>query len=336
MVKMLCAQSILNTRKVFMEQEEKYLGFLKYKGDLVNDGVMDARKSAQALLGFDEAVRFFIGQQAPELRKSDFEFPVRIKKGSWEIAVPELIEIVKLGGGVILTAYGVKAAQKMAERDFESIGLKDIFKKSISAIQWVIKIGKHLGSVTIKSFESVDFKDHNELIGIRNSEGENLYVPKCYLDFYVSSAPTLLQNVASLVENERELSVGVFEDGVLNEESLTRKHRGIFTHEEEDKEDELFPELVHGQNVVLEGELTRGNEMSNTMGFEYKRHILTCNPESGSIVKYKPALFLECRIHGFISRLDSKGRLGANRPKIIFSHIEPIERIKNNQPGLFN
>ena len=58
-----------------MEQEEKYLGFLKYEGELVNEGFMDARKSAQALLGFDETVRFLIGQQAPELRKSDFDFP---------------------------------------------------------------------------------------------------------------------------------------------------------------------------------------------------------------------------------------------------------------------
>ncbi len=317
-----------------MEKEEKYLGFLKYEGDLVCDGVMDARKSAQALLGFDEAIRFFVGQQAPELRKNDFEFPVRIKKGSWEIAVPEFIELVKLGSGAIGTAYGVKAAQKMAERDFENFGFKDIFKTSITAIQWVIRIGKHLGSVTVKKFESVDFKDNNELIGIKNSEGEILYVPKSYFDLYVSSAPKLLENVAMLVEDDRKLSIGVFEDGAFIEEKLTRKYREIFTHEEEETEDELFPELVHGQNVVLEGELTRGNEMSNTMGFGYKGHILTCNPESGSIVNYKPALFLQCRIHGFISRLDSKGRLGSRRPKIIFSHIEPIEN-QNTQPSLF-
>ncbi len=318
-----------------MEQEEKYLGFLKYEGALVSDGVMDARKSAQALLGFDEAVRFFVGQQAPELRASDFEFPVRIKKGSWEIAVPELVELVKLGGGAIGTAYGVKAAQKMAERDFENFGIKDLFKKSISAIQWIIKIGKHLGSLTIKSFESVDFKDNNELIGVRNSEGRILYIPKLYLDLYVSSAPSLLENLAMLVEDDRELSVGVFEDGGLTEEKLTRKYRGIFTHEEEEKEEELFPELVHGQNVVLEGELTRGNEMSNTMGFRYQGHILTCNPETGSIVKYKPALFLECQIHGYISRLDSKGSLGARRPTINFSHIKPIEKNTKGQPNLF-
>jgi hypothetical protein len=296
---------------------------------------MDARKSAQALLGFDEVIRFLIEQQAPEFRNNDFELPVRIKKGSWEIALPEVIELIKLGGGVVATAYGIKAAQKMAERDFENTGIKDIFKNSILGIQWLIRIGKHLGTLTIKSFKSVDFKNNNALIGIKNSEGEVLYVPKLYLDLYISSPATILDGVAKLIEEERELSVGVYEGGELTEEKLTRKHKYIFTKEEDELEEELFPELLHGQSVVLEGELTRGNEMSNTMGFSYNNHILTCIPESGSIVKYKPTLFLKCRIHGFISRIDSKEKIGARRPKIIFSHIEAIGTSTDNQSNLF-
>ncbi|NVJ64745.1 MAG: hypothetical protein HWD84_11035 [Flavobacteriaceae bacterium] len=318
-----------------MERENKYLGFLKYEGELVNDGVMDARKSAQALLGFDEAVRFFVGQQVSELRKYEYEFPVQIKKGSWEIAVPELIQLVKLGSGAVATAYGVKAAQKMAEKDFENFGIKDIFKKSISAIQWFIRIGKHLGSVTIKSFNNVEFAENNQLIGIKNSNGETLYVPKYFFDLYVSSTPSLIENIANLVHEDRELLIGVHEDGGLIEENLTVHHKGIFTQEESETDEVLFPELVHGQYVVLEGELTRGNEMSNTMGLAYQGHILACHPETGSIVKYKPALFLECRVHGYISRLDSKGVLGARRPKIIFSHIEQMEKNEEDQQSLF-
>jgi len=318
-----------------MEQEEKHLGFLKYEGELVNEGFMDARKSAQVLLGFDEAVRFLIGQQAPKLRKSDFDFPVRVKKGSWEIVVPELIELIKLGGGAIGTAYGIKAAQKMAEKDFESFGLKDVIRKSITSIQWIIKIGKHLGSVTIKKFENVDFQGNNQLVGIKNSDGETLYVPKAYLDLYVSSAPLLLEKLAQLVEDERVLSIGVYDGEAVVEEKLTRRYREIFTHEEtEDEEEILFPELDHGQNVTLEGELTRGNEISNTMGFGYQGHILLCIPESGSIVRYKSALFLKCRINGFISRMDDKGHIGTRRPKIIFSNIEPLAN-ESIQSSLF-
>ncbi len=308
-----------------MEQEEKYLGYLKYDGEMVEEGFMDARKSAQALLGFDEAVRFFVFQQAPDLIKTDFEFPVRVKKGSWEIVIPELIELIKLAGGAIATAYGIKAAQKMAERDFDNIGLKDIFQKSLLVIQWVIKIGKHLGDLTLKKFEHVKFKDNNTLIGIRNSEGEYLYVPKQFLDFYVAANPKLLAKISELIEEQRVLSIGVFQDGKLVEEKVTKKYRRIFTHEAEELEEILFPELEHAQNVVLEGEVTRGNEMSNTMGFSYQGHILTCLPESGSIVRFKPTLFLKCRIHGFISRLDDKGKLNAKKPKIIFTYIEPLE-----------
>lgn len=309
-----------------MEQNEDYLGYLKYEGNLVNEGFMDARMSAQALLGFDEAVRFFVFQQNPDLRKVDFEFPVRVKKGSWEIVIPDLIELAKLGGSMVAAGYGVKAAQTMAGNDFKDIGMKDLFSKSLLAIQWVIKIGKHLGDLTIKKFENVTFRDNNQLIGIQNSEGEFLYVPKQFLEFYVAANPKLLSKMSELVEEERVLSIGVLQNGEYQEETVTRKNRRIFTHEEEDKEDLLFPELTHGQDVMLEGELTRGNEMSNTVGFCYQGHILTCIPESGSIVRVKSSLFLKCRIYGTILRLDEDGKQNAKRPKILFTKITPLEQ----------
>ena len=314
-----------------MDNEEEYIGYLKYTGKLVDEGLMDARKSAQALLGFDEVIRFFVIKQAPKLQKSDFEFPVRIKKGSWEIAIPVAI----VGWfGLVGTAYSVKAAQKMAERDFDEFGFKDIFKKSLLAVQWVIKIGKHLGDLTIKKFENVKYTNNNQVIGIPNSEGEYLYVPLEYLELYASINPKLLSNISGIVEDERVLSIGVYEDGELVEEKMTRRDRNIFTHESDDEEI-LFPELKHGDIVKLDGEVTRGNEMSNTIGFSYEGHILTATPESGSIVRFKSSLFLKCQIHGEITRIDDKGRLGAKRPKILFTHIEPIEK-EDKELSLFD
>lgn len=302
-----------------MEQEEGQLGYIKYSGELVRDGYLDARKSAQALLGVDEAVRFFVFQQAPELRTMDFEFPVKVKKGSWEIVI----------GGILL-AYGAKAAQKMAENDFNNIGLKDVFKKALSAIQWMIRIGKHLGDLTIKKFENVEFKDNNALIGIRNSQGEFLYVPKEFLEFYASASPVLLKKIIEVVEEERSLSVGIYDGNAVIEEIVTRRHRQIFTSEVEEPGEILFPELEHGQTVILEGELTRGNEMSNTVGIGYQGHILTGIPEVGSIVRFKPSLFLRCKVHGRVSREDEKGRLDARRPRIIFTIIESLESDDDN------
>lgn len=303
-----------------MEREEQQLGYVKYSGELVKHGYLDARKSAQALLGVDEAVRFFVFQQAPELRAVDFEFPVMVKKGSWEIVI----------GGVLL-AYGAKAAQKMAENDFKDVGLQDVFRKALSAIQWMIRIGKHMGDLTIKRFENVKFKDNNALVGVRNSQSEYLYVPKEFLDFYASASPVLLKKMSEVVEEERSLSIGIYDGQTVIEETVTRRHRQIFTHEIEEQGDVLFPEFEHGQSIVLEGELTRGNEMTNTVGIGYQGHILTGLPEVGSIVRFKPSLFLRCRVYGRVSREDEKGHLDARRPRIIFTRIEPLESDDGNE-----
>lgn len=298
-----------------MDSDKDKIGFAKYSGKLVEDGYMDARKSAQALLGFDEAVRFFIYQQNPKLKLEDFEFPVKVEKGSWTIVV-----------GAILAAYGIKAAQKMAEKDFDGVGLSDVLKKSLSGIQWIIKIGKHLGDLTIKKFNNPKFKDNNQLIGIQNSEGEYLYVPKEFLDFYVSANPTLLKKMSELIEDERTLSIGVVEGQTVIEETVTTKYRKVFSHESDDIEVQVLPELIHGQQVVLDAEVTRGNEMSNTVGIQYGGHIITGIPTEGSIVRFKPSLFLNSRIHGQVLR-----EADSTRPKIIIDRIEPNETENENR-----
>jgi hypothetical protein len=42
-------------RRLLMENED-CIGYLSYSGSLVENGLLDARKSAQALLGLDEAI----------------------------------------------------------------------------------------------------------------------------------------------------------------------------------------------------------------------------------------------------------------------------------------
>lgn len=312
--------------------EEEYLGYIKYQGKSVEDGMMDARKSAEALLGFDSALRHFIARQAPDLKGVDFDIPVRIRKGSWEALIPQTIDAwVQASMGVVATAYFTKAAQKAAERDFENLGFKDIFIKSIEAIKWVAKIGKHLGTLTIRKFEKVQFSDNNALIGIPNEEGEILFVPKQYLDLYVSSSPKVLQQIASVIDDERSLIIGTYDGQEADEIDIGKDDKAIFCPDEEQEEDDiLFPELVHGEDVVLDGEVTRENKTSNSMGFKYLDHILTAYPESGSIVPYKPLLFLRCRLYGTVSRLDEKGRIEARRPKLFFTHIEPLEHEEEN------
>lgn len=307
--------------------DEKYLGFVKYEGELVEDGLMDARKQAQALLGVDSAIRYFVGKQAPQFKNLEYEIPVQVRKGSWELLIPETVAgWVQAGLGVVATGYFTKAAQKMAEKDFENIGVKELFSKSIEAIKWFARIGKHMGDLSIRSFENVRFSDDNALIGICNAKGEYLYVPKSHLDFYVASNSNLLELLALNIEEGRELTIGTELENELDTVSITIRDKYIFcTDEDEQDEDVLFPEMVHGDTVVLEGEVTRENKTSNSMGFKYQDHILTAYPESGSIVPYKRLLFLRCQLYATVSRLNEKGRVGARRPKLYFSHIEPLE-----------
>lgn len=304
----------------------KVLGYIKYEGELVQDGLMDARKQAKALLAIDSALRYFIVKQAPDFRNLDFEIPIKVQEGSWEALIPDSVAgWLQAGLGVVATAYFTKAAQKMAEKDFADYGLKDLFCSAISGMKWFVRIGKHVGSVAIREFKNVKFSDDRLLIGIINEAGEVLYVPKTVLDIYISTNPKLLEDLAANVQQGRNLVVGSVERGQVDEETISPSEKGIFCQDNEEIEDILFPELEHGDYVVLEGEVTRENKMSNSMGFKYNEHILTAYPETGSIVQYKPLLFLKCRLYATVNRIDEKGRIGARRPKLYFSNVEPID-----------
>ena len=315
-------------------ENEEYIGYIQYCGKLVDGGLLDARKSAQALIGFDEAVRFFVRCQSSEIKAIDFELPVRIRQGSWEALIPDTIFWLKTAFGGVVTgaaiAYSIKAAQKMAENDFKDVGFKTILMRSLEAIQWVIRIGKHIGTLTTKKFESVKFRNENREIGLPNAEGEYLWVPKVYLDFFAKCPKNLLEKVADLIEDERVLAIGLFKEGKEINERITLPYKRIFVAKDDD--DILFPELEHGMKVVLEGEVTRGNETSNSIGFKYNEHILTSYPKTGSVVRYKPTLFLHAQITGTISRSEDNGGTNSKRPKIIFTNIVPIQADNKNLP----
>lgn len=304
-----------------------YLGYIKYDGKGLEKGVMDARKQADALLGLDHAMRHFIVKLNPSFKGVDFEIPVKVREGSWEALIPETVSgWVQASLGVAVTAYLTQAAQKMAERDFEEFGVKDIFSKALSAIKWFARLGKHLGRVEQKPFEDVKFAENNTLIGIKNDADEYLYIPKYVLDLYVQSDPKVLEGLVSLVVEGWSLKIGDIKGDIVDEVIITESDKAIFCEDENDEPEEVvFPELRHGDDVVLEGEVTRENKTANSMGFKYLDHILTAYPETGSIVRYKPLLFLRCRLFGTVDRTDEKGRTIAKRPKLYFSHLEALE-----------
>lgn len=324
-----------------MTNEEKYIGYLRYYGESsVKDGLLDMRKSAEALVGFDEILRHFLVKEDPSLLGIEFEIPVRIRKGSWEAVIPEIIDKLLSPSGIVATAgsgYLLTTAKRAAEDGFFKTGaakdIKTTFRVAIKSAQWIIKIASHVGTLAKKQFENAKIDQATQEIKIPNEKEEYLVVPKKYLDFYSDCPKDLFSKNAGVIEIERAMEIGVIEDGKEKKVSITEKEKFIFYKKSEDDEDILFPELKHGQNVELQGGITKGNEKRNTLGFEYQEHILSCKPAQGSIAGFKNQIvskapnhiFPKVKISGIISRADEKGFITEKRPTIVFSKIMPLE-----------
>ena len=318
---------------------DEYIAYVKYQGSLVETGYMDARKSAEALVGIDEIVRYFLFQEDPTIQELQFEIPVRIRKGSWEALIPQNIEEwVKAAIGSGVAVYSGTALKKLAENDFKDKKFKDIFISVFKGIKWVIKIAAHVGSMAIKKFENTKFRDDNTWIGITNDKGIVLYVPLKYFEFYVNCPERLFARIANVIEEKRELIIGINKKEIIDDEDkedvvITISQKFIFSHRE--VEDEiLFPDLVHNSYVELEGHVTRGNESANTIGFQYSGHILTCFPAQGNITNYKNILFTNCIIKGYVDRLGFDGKINEKRPRIRF--IDLTEKKSKEKRNLFN
>lgn len=316
------------------QNEDDFLAYLKYEGRLVETGYMDARKSAEALVGIDEVVRYFLFQEDPTLQELQFEIPVRIRKGSWEALLPHNIEEwIRTAVGLGITTYATTALKKLAENDFKDKKIKDIFKDVFKAIKWVVKIATHLGTMTQKKVENVQFEENNTWIRIPNAKGEILLVPYKYFEFYVNCPEKLFSRITNVVESERELKIGINKkdadsDDDKEDVKITVKEKYIFTRKGEDNDEILFPELVHNSYVELDGHVTRGNENANTIGFQYNDHILTCFPAQGNITKVKSLLFTNCIIKGYVDRMGFDGEINEKRPRIRYIDLLPNNKGK--------
>lgn len=305
------------------------VGYLKYKGSLVDKGVIDAKSAGMALVGLDETIRYFNSRQSSEFAKLEYEIPVHIEEGSW-------VAIVLAGaaavGGAFALGYAKKAGEKMAENDFKEIGLGDVFKKSFFALSNLLKLSKHTGKAKDWNLENVVWRNDNKEIGIYNNAGDLVFIDVEYIKWFQSMPSSLLSKITDPIRENRTLAIGTKTTDGFEEQEVNNNEKRIFSKslEEDDFEEFIFPEIQHGDEVRLEGKLTRGNEQSNTVGFEFQGHILNCIPEEGTIVQYKPALFLRCIIEGTAIR-HSKKRVSPDRkPTIIVRNIIPLNTEHQN------
>lgn len=313
------------------KNEDNHIGYFKFTGKSVEDGYLDAKQSANILNGIDEVIGHFLGQIDPELKNVEFSIPVKVQKGSWEALIPETLEQwLKTAAGLGITTYLTTAAKKLAENDFDKIGFKEILKQSFKAVKWVIAIAKHLKTLNRKDLGKTTFKEKDGIVfvGIYNEEGKILYVPENFLKFYFECPEKLFNNLTKPISQNRELEISLSnskdKDDLQQPVKIRLSEKLIFT-KEVNNDEVIFPELKQGDLVELEGRVTRGNENSNTIGFEYKNHILICSPVIGHIKNQKELLFTNCKITGYIDRTDRDGFVNEKKPKIRYTDLVEVE-----------
>lgn len=300
------------------------IGFIKYSGNSLKDGVIDAGSAGSALVGLDEAIRFFNIQQSPDFASLEYDVPVKTRAGSWEAV---LITGATVVGGTFALAYAKKAGEKLAENDFKDIGLKHAIAKSMAAVQWLAKLVTHTRRQRGWEYSRIEPTLNSDFAVIENDSGVELHVPMEFYRWYQQMSPRLLVKMTSVIRKDRVLTIGSIRDERVETVTITENEKRFFdTIDTEDIEEEtLFPELIHGQNIMIEGRLIRGNEASNSIGLEYMGHVINCIPSIGSVRQYKSALFLRCRVEGSITR-HSKNRFVADRrPTLIVDRVIPLE-----------
>lgn len=316
-------------------REEDAVGYISYSWKGAPSGVIDANAGGTALLGIDEAIRYFNRRQAKELVGLDYQIPVKTGEGSW---IAWVLGVIAAPAAIFASAYAKKAGEKMADRDFAEIGFKDIAKKSVDALERLIELIKHTQRTQDWNLEKVAWKDNSTLVGIYNDSGDILYIPTEYVRWFLEMPKSALKKIATPLETGRSMTIGVrVENGGYRTVSVEKSDVGpLLEAPKVDDDDFLFPELEHGEDVVLEGLITRGNQETNTLGFQYKDHILNCMPNMGNIRRFKQAIFLHCRVHAAVNRHTASHVQLDRRPTLMIEQVQILEDDSPAQTSLFD
>ena len=315
------------------------LAYIKYEGKDIANGVFGARDAAIALSGIDKALRYYVETEIPELREVEYDFPVKIQEGSWEVLIPsnvdQLITVLKVGGAASLLYTYLKATAESAAKDsfFKTGVVKDvrqIISWAVSGIQWLIAYVKHM-----REFDKnpkISLNHDMDVVTVFNKNGIPFSFPAKFLNLILRCPPSLLSEMVKPVREKRTMKVGVYkEDGELVEEMVNNEEKDLFCEELQEL-DEL-PELADGAHVTLQGRIVRANEKEQSLGFQYNGHVITCKPAKGTtIASFKAGIISSRRgrhyqtdveVIGVVERVTVDGRY-KTKPRIFVSTILPI------------
>jgi len=304
-------------------EELKFCGYLKLSGSRVSDGIVDAKLASDFLSGIDKSLRYFITKDSPAYSDLEYNLEVKIEPGS---LIVYLVDI----GILALATYAVAAAKQLAKNDVGDKNSTQVLGSAARKMRSTVKIAKHLGGMSKKRVEEAKFKENNQVFAIPNSKGELLYVRRDEWESFFSAPENLYEEIVSPVGNDTSLLIGAREtSGEIKEEEITEETKLFFSkNPASELDDELtLPELIDGETVELEGELTRGNGRTNTLGFAYKDHIITCTLRNGRVKEYKDALFGKVRVTGVVTRhYESKvSEEEKKKPKLVLSSVQSLE-----------
>lgn len=323
-------------------------GFIRLEGDDIIDGVIDIRSASFMLNGTQEVLQYFLKKENSEYAKcNDLNFPIKTREGSWEILIPFLGKVsitpemglacaVGLGTALVvqpvsagLSEYAktigkAKAVKSLLNKDNKA-SFADAFKK----LEIVIKIAQHLGTITNKRILSLKLNKDGKTAILTNVSGNIMSVTMDEIRVFQECPDKLLRKLGTVVTDYRTLHIGYKISNTIHEVSIDSESKDIFTPSEE-ADEPILPELQDGQHVRLVGVVTRGNQQTNTIGFKYKEHVITCEPNGGLITSHISAHYRTCEISGRIIRTSkAEFALGRrDRPKIIFDNLVVINEDK--------
>ena len=295
-----------------MSSIEAPLGTVYFTGSSVQDGRVDLAKTTKYLTGLEKALKYHISQSDSQAMVGNTSIEVRLRPGS---LVTEILGLVLASGVVAPLAVGAgaylkTAAEQLAKNDVGDKTTKEVAKRAVESMVSTIKIAKHLGTMMRnKAFKPEEAKaiDAGTII-LTNSKGEQLTVTKTELDQYRNTPKNEYRDMVSLIDKETRMYIG---DGAIDKESIPDsavsiefKDKHVFDDREQQADSKvIFPELAQDDRVVLEGELTRGNGRSNTLGFSYSGRILKCIPYGSDSVKdMRDMLFGYVRLEARVDR----------------------------------
>lgn len=306
-------------------------GFIRIDDDSIVNGVIDIDSVEKLVSGARETLTYFMKKEDSDLNAvKSLNFPIQTREGCWELLVPVFTYAAGTATGALakgLNAYAVRYGTLRAEQRFDEKDTTQIYRDAFAKLQSVIKIAQHLDTVSNKkalNIKQVDMKKGTGLL--INDKGNVLSVTMEEVSTFSSCPDRILRSIASVVTDRRTVSIGYHYGGKTHQEVIDIESKSIFAPDE-DTGEAVLPDLHEGEYVELVGYVRRGNQRTNTIGFEYEGHILTCEPNKRLITGFINQHYKKCKISGVVQRTTqaevANGK--SDRPRIFFDDLIIIE-----------